>query len=44
MQHDKKNLAGAIRLALPTAIGAMHQGDGRWTLATDSALIVAALG
>ncbi len=44
MQHDKKNRAGAIRLALPTAIGAMHEGDGRWTVATDSTRIQAVLG
>jgi len=43
MQHDKKNRAGAIRLALPTAIGAMHEGDGRWTVATDSTRILAVL-
>jgi 3-dehydroquinate synthase len=44
MQHDKKNRAGVIRLALPAAIGAMHAGDGRWTLATDSDRILAVLG
>ena len=43
MQHDKKNRAGVIRLALPTAIGAMHEGDGRWTVATDSSRILAVL-
>jgi len=43
IQHDKKNRAGVIRLALPSAIGAMHAGDGRWTVATDPTMIVAVL-
>ena len=33
MASDKKNRQGQIRLALPSALGAMHPGDGHWTTA-----------
>jgi len=36
MQVDKKARAGAVRFALPQAIGAMHRApDGGWTIAPD---------
>lgn len=31
MASDKKNRDGHIRLALPSALGAMHPGTGHWT-------------
>jgi 3-dehydroquinate synthetase len=43
MGRDKKNRAGAIRLALPTRLGAMHSGGGSWTVAVEPALIVESL-
>lgn len=33
MASDKKNRQGQIRLALPSALGAMHPGEGHWTTA-----------
>ncbi len=32
MASDKKNREGAIRFALPNALGSMHEGSGSWTL------------
>lgn len=43
MARDKKNRAGALRLSLPTRLGAMHPGGGSWTVAVEPALIVEAL-
>ncbi len=44
MQVDKKVRAGALRFALPRAIGAMFQAPGgEWTVAPDPAAIAAAL-
>jgi len=43
MGRDKKNRAGAIRLSLPTRLGAMHPGGGSWTVAVEPALIVESL-
>ena len=44
MQWDKKALAGAVRFALPQAIGAMHRAsDGAWTVAPEARAIVSAL-
>lgn len=36
---DKKNRAGVVRCALPRALGAMHEGEGRWTLPVDEGLL-----
>lgn len=33
MASDKKNRQGQVRLALPSAMGTMHPGDGHWTTA-----------
>ena len=43
MARDKKNRAGALRLSLPTRLGAMHPGGGSWTVAVEPPLIVEAL-
>ena len=44
MQLDKKTRAGAVRFALPQAIGAIHHAPGgEWTVAPDPAAIAAAL-
>ncbi len=44
MRHDKKARAGALRFALPKAIGAMAQSaDGEWTVQIDAAQVRAAL-
>lgn len=32
MTRDKKNRDGEVRLALPARLGAMHEGEGRWTV------------
>ena len=44
MQLDKKARAGAVRFALPRAIGAMH-GDAEqgWTVAAPEAIVRATL-
>jgi 3-dehydroquinate synthase len=43
MTHDKKNRAGAIRFALPSAVGRMARDGERWTIAAEQAQIAAAL-
>jgi 3-dehydroquinate synthase len=45
MQVDKKTRAGAVRFALPSAIGAMHHAprDG-WTVAPDPSAVAAVFG
>lgn len=44
MQVDKKARAGAVRFALPQAIGAMHrESDGGWTVAPDPRAITEVL-
>ncbi len=37
MRLDKKNRGGAVRCSLPSALGAMSEGDGRWTTAVEDA-------
>lgn len=45
MMHDKKNRDGEVRLALPIALGAMHDGEGRWTIpVTEDLLALAVTG
>jgi 3-dehydroquinate synthase len=41
--RDKKNRNGELRLALPTALGAMHEGEGKWTVPVTEALLAEAL-
>lgn len=43
MLHDKKNRDGAIRLALPTRLGGMHEGEGRYTVPVTPDLLAAAV-
>jgi 3-dehydroquinate synthase len=44
MQHDKKVRAGAVRFALPCAVGRMAQSaDGAWTVEIEPEVIVRAL-
>jgi 3-dehydroquinate synthase len=43
MRHDKKNRDGEIRLTLPRSIGAMHEGDGRWTVPVTQDLLASAV-
>lgn len=43
MRLDKKNRAGAIRLALPRTLGAMDQGPEGWTRAVDEPRLVEAI-
>lgn len=40
---DKKARAGAVEYALPTAVGAMAEAEGRWAVALDDALVRAVL-
>lgn len=42
-RSDKKNALGAVRYALPTAIGAMHPADGAWVIAVDDQRVLDAL-
>jgi 3-dehydroquinate synthase len=44
MLHDKKNRDGQVRLALPTGLGAMHEGEGRWTVPVTQDLLASAVG
>lgn len=45
MQVDKKTRAGSVRLALPAAVGRMHQTpEGEWTVAAPEALLRSTLG
>ena len=43
MSMDKKNREGAVRFALPIELGAMHQGDGTWTVPVEPQAIEEAL-
>lgn len=43
MTHDKKNRDGAIRFALPAALGRMARDGARWTVPAERAAIAAAL-
>ncbi len=45
MLHDKKNRDGQVRLALPTGLGQMHEGEGHWTVpVTEDHLAAAVAG
>ena len=45
MNHDKKTRDGQVRLALATGLGAMHPGDGHWTVpVTEDHLAAAVAG
>ena len=43
MLHDKKNREGQIRLALPTGLGVMHEGEGQWTVPVTEDLLASAV-
>jgi 3-dehydroquinate synthetase len=43
MLHDKKNRGGEVRLALPTRLGAMHPGEGNFTVPVTEELLAAAV-
>jgi 3-dehydroquinate synthase len=43
MLHDKKNRAGQVRLALPTMLGAMHEGEGQYTVPVTKELLASAV-
>lgn len=43
MAHDKKNRSGAIRFALPAAVGRMAREGERWTVGAEDSAITAAL-
>ena len=43
MLHDKKNVEGQVRLALPTGLGAMHEGEGKWTVPVTHDLLASAV-
>jgi 3-dehydroquinate synthase len=43
MLHDKKNREGQVRLALPTGLGAMHQGEGQWTVPVTHDMLASAV-
>lgn len=43
MLHDKKNREGQVRLALPVGLGAMHQGDGQWTVPVTHDMLASAI-
>lgn len=43
MRHDKKAREGAVRFALPAAIGRMARDGDRWTVAVEAPQIAAAL-
>lgn len=43
MRSDKKNRAGAVRCALPAALGTMAAGDGRYTHAVTDEQLLAGL-
>lgn len=44
MLHDKKNLEGQVRLALPTGLGEMHRGEGKYTVPVTEELLAGAVG
>jgi 3-dehydroquinate synthase len=43
MLHDKKNQEGQVRLALPSGLGAMHRGEGRYTVPVTEELLAGAV-
>lgn len=43
MLHDKKNREGQVRLALPVTLGAMHEGEGQWTVPVSHDLLASAV-
>lgn len=43
MLHDKKNREGQVRLALPVAVGAMHLGEGQWTVPVTHDMLASAV-
>jgi 3-dehydroquinate synthase len=43
MLHDKKNREGQVRLALPIGLGAMHEGEGQWTVPVTHDLLASAV-
>jgi 3-dehydroquinate synthase len=43
MRHDKKNRDGAVRMALPLRLGAMHHDGGDWTVPVTDDLLASAL-
>lgn len=43
MLHDKKNRDGQVRLALPTGLGVMHDGEGKWTVPVSHDLLASAV-
>jgi 3-dehydroquinate synthase len=43
MLHDKKNREGQVHLALPSRLGSMHEGAGRWTVPVTEELLASAL-
>ncbi len=43
MLQDKKNRDGQVRLALPTRLGQMHEGEGRWTVPVTEDLLASAV-
>jgi len=43
MLRDKKNRGGEVRLALPAKLGAMHPGDGLWTIPVTEELLASAI-
>lgn len=43
MLHDKKNRDGQVRLALPTGLGAMHEGGGKFTVPVTEEMLAAAV-
>ncbi len=43
MHQDKKNREGHVRLALPVRLGAMHDGEGDWTVPVTEELLASAV-
>jgi 3-dehydroquinate synthase len=43
MLHDKKNQEGQVRLALPTGLGTMHAGEGKWTVPVTHDMLASAI-
>lgn len=41
--RDKKNRDGQVRLALPVALGRMHEGEGKWTVPVTDELLANAV-
>ena len=44
MRLDKKTRDGAVRFALPAAVGRMHTDEGRWTVAVAERIVAEVLG